>query len=514
MGAPKGPKDFVVRLAITSSNIGFGGACNFGAREARGKYLIFLNADTILSPNWVTPIVQGLQKPGVGIVGNLQIRRQGGRLKGTIDSAGSEWSWEFLNFLHIGRHIWNGKPLKRPYREKDAPDGMLSPRECEMVTGCCLGISKNLFEQVGGFDQRYRIGYWEDTELNLMVRELGYQVLFEPASRIYHVLGHSKVSSHPFQAQNKQLFLDKWVNTGRIDALVRDPRPMKPMRVESVLLKRQAARGDVLLAAAVAPALKKKFPGCRLMFETSCSEMLKGNPFIDEVVDKASGIFQYTCDLNLIYERRPHTNILDAYAQEAGVRREDCQLYVHRDSMSLEAIKTETYRSYLLFNYVVIHAGRTNWVGRNWQDEKFTKLAGDVQRRLPVVCVGNSSDQLVPCALDLRGKTTVAQLADVIQRAKLFVGIDSMPFHVCQAVGTPAVCFFGSIKPELRIVNENITAVRATDLTCLGCHHRRPPLSTVTDTCERGDLACETGVSVKQMLSAINERMQDVVRVH
>lgn len=264
-----------------------------------------------------------------------------------------------------------------------------------------------------------------------------------------------------------------------------------------VLVRREAARGDVLVAAAVAPALKKKY-NCEIAFYTKCPSVLYGNKHIDYLGDSDDFLnrpFDIVVDLDLAYERRPDCNILQAYADVAGVAREDCELFIHCAPVNMP----------LFLNYVVIHAGVTNWVGRNWHHDRMLELALKLHDHgFQIVCVGAGDDKFVPCDADVRNRATVHEVASIIQGAKLFIGIDSLPMHIAQAVKTPGVIFFGSIRPETRLLNENMKAVVARDLKCLGCHHRKPAPSTVTNTCETGTLDCENLVSVDQMFERIS----------
>ncbi len=490
-------KNEICKIYYNPINLGFGMTCNIGANHATGDYLIFLNADTLVTPHWIKPIIDLLKDPLVGIVGNLHIKK-GGPWDGSIDSAGSEWSWSGMSFLHIGRHSYNQKVLPQPLCTHNAPKDILEISEREMVTGCCIGVRKNLFQEIGGFNPNYRVGYWEDSDLCLTVREKGYKIMFQPNSKIYHILGHSNSGAHKFQNYNRNFFFNKWVNTGRIDPLVLAKRESIP-EVKAILLHRRGANGDVLLASAIAPALKKKHPGCLIYFSTKCKEVLDGNPYIDRVIedkDVSERLFQVYYNLDMIYEYRPYTNVLEAYADAVGVKKEDCQLF----------LKTTKFNQ-LPKKYIVIHAGNTAWAGRNWSQNKFD----DVSRRLIseghfVVCVGKG-DNLVTCDLDLRNKTTISELASIIKEAKLFIGVDSFPMHVAQTFDTPSVCFFGSIDPKLRLISPNIKAITAENLGCLGCHHRKPAPSVVTNTCETITLDCIAKVSVKMIWVAIEEKL-------
>lgn len=485
------------RIIYSPENQGFGTSCNIGAMNATGDYLIFLNADTQVTPGWIRPLIRQLKKDEVGIVGNMQLKSVNG--KDIIDSAGSEWNWNSSSFMHIGRDIYNGVRLQNPFSLTNCPKEIFETQEREMVTGACLAIRKSLFQEIGGFNPNYRIAYWEDSEICMAVREMGYKVIYQPNSRIYHSGQHSKSGGHKFNEHNRNYFMNKWTSSGRIDKLIKAKRLVMP-DVKSIVIRRQAAHGDVLVAAAIAPALKKMYPGCNVMFSTICPEVLEGNPYIDKVIadeDLGERSFNLYYNLDMAYEYRPHCNLLKAYADVVGVPIEDCSLFLN----------TKVVEN-LPDKYVVMHAGRTNWVGRDWSGMKFEILAKQIQQDgHKLVCIGTLSDNKVTCDLDLRGKTNIQELAYVIKNAQLFVGIDSFPMHVAQTFDVPGVCFFGSITPNTRIISKKMIPVIANNLKCLGCHHRQHAPCVVTSSCETQFLDCINQVSVAQMM----ERIQEVI---
>ncbi len=182
--------------------------CNQGARAARGAYLYFLNNDTELTPNAIRALLQTFKDfPEAGVVGSKLIYPDG-----AIQEVGCA-IWEDGEGHTFGRH------------ERDA----LLPqyrylRECHYVSGASLLIPRDLFERVGGFDERFVPAYSEDSDLCMSVRAAGRKVLVQPMSVVVH---YERVSSSAegdrtsstLMRQNKPKFLSKWGV-----ALARHPR--------------------------------------------------------------------------------------------------------------------------------------------------------------------------------------------------------------------------------------------------------------------------------------------------
>lgn len=481
------------KIIHNTSNKGYGQSCNAGVSFATGKYLILLNADTRVTPGWIEPMIELFSDQKVGLVGNMHIK-DGGPHDGTIDSAGSEWRWDDMSFVHIARHSYNKQNLNRPFTPKDCPADLMQVSEREMVTGCCFAMKSDLYRYIGGFDPNYKIGYWEDSEICMNVRELGYKILYQPKSVIYHKLGHTSSGGHKYFSHNRSYFTNKWVKSHRIDSLLlSQARSDNQKPVTSILLKRLDARGDALVAAGVCSGLKKKYPDATIRFVTNHADVIKGNPYIDEIIEPKNLYttpFDVYYNLDLCYEWRPHVNILSAYAEAVGVKPQDCKVHVEIEPVDFELPK----------NYVVIHPGRTNWAGRDWPHEKFVDLSKKIMSQgIDVIYIGKHSEKEIPCTINASGKTSIGQMGHILKYSMGFIGIDSMPMHVAMSVETPGVAIFGCIKPELRIYNSKMKGITAKSLPCLGCHHKKAAPSTVTKSCEIGTNACLTGVSVEEV---------------
>lgn len=471
----KSPVGKIYHSAVSQ---GWPASCNIGAEKASADIVVFLHPEAKVAPGWLRPMVRLLRKPEVGVVGGMQIENE------AFLDAGGEWSWEDEQFNRIGRDVYKGKPISKAFRVDNTPEDLFDAQDREMVSSHCMAVRRHDFLELGGFSPNVSSVRWADADFCMFVREKGLKVMVQPGCPVEM---KDDPKTDKYESHGKHYFLNRWAVSGRIDRLVRDIRPTPP-EVGTILVRRRAAHGDVLVAAAVCPALKKKYPNCKIVFSTLCPEVLQNNPWVDKVQEEQSERhFQMYINLDMAYEYRPNTNILTAYAEAAGVSPRDCQLFL--DEQPVEGLPDK---------YVVVHAGRTMWAGRNWSTLKFDALTKKLKESgHSVVVVGTPSDhKTTVCDLDMRGKTSVHQLATIMKNATYFVGIDSFPMHVAQCFHVPGSAFFGSILPKTRLIRPNMKPVLADGIKCLGCHHRRPTPCTATTVCEVGVQDCINNVSV------------------
>lgn len=187
-----------VKIYRNESNQGFVNSCNKGADLSIGRILVFLNNDTEVKDNWLKEIINTLsQYKDAGIVGAKliypnDILQEAGSI---IFQDGSGWNY--------GK---GDNPSRSPYNYI---------REVDYCSGACLGITKELWESVGGFDTLFAPAYYEDTDLCFKVRELGYKVIYQPKCEIIHYEGISSGTditsgTKRFQEINKFKFRRKW----------------------------------------------------------------------------------------------------------------------------------------------------------------------------------------------------------------------------------------------------------------------------------------------------------------
>ncbi|HEX7312851.1 MAG TPA: glycosyltransferase [Pyrinomonadaceae bacterium] len=210
-----------VRVITNEENRGFVDACNQGAEVARGRYLLFLNNDTVVLPGWLDHLVETAERDArAGAVGSLFLYPDG-----RIQEAGSV--------------IWsNGETFKYGWLKAPEDRRFAFAREVDYCSGASLLIRRELFERLGGFDRRYAPAYYDDTDLCMGVRSLGYKVIYQPASRLYHFEG-ATAGTDPrsgykrYQVINRDKFFDKWRAV-----LARDHHPEDPARAECAANRR------------------------------------------------------------------------------------------------------------------------------------------------------------------------------------------------------------------------------------------------------------------------------------
>ncbi len=160
-----------IRVIRNEENLGFAKACNQGARAARGKYVVFLNNDTVPLKGWLEELIKVAEKDEkIGVVGSKLLFPDG-----TIQHAG----------VGIADFPYSVSPMHLYYGKPDGFPGTDKTKDLQAVTGACMLVRKSVFERLGGFDEGFVNGY-EDVDLCLRVREAGYRVVYNPKSVLYH----------------------------------------------------------------------------------------------------------------------------------------------------------------------------------------------------------------------------------------------------------------------------------------------------------------------------------------
>ena len=197
------------------TNRGFGGACNQGAERARGRYLCFLNSDALVEPGWLPPLLETLEDPGVGAVVPMYLNENG-----TLQEAGSVV--DSIGHCHmVGR---DGDPRDFQHRFR---------REIDFGSAACMLVPAELFLELGSFDELFSPGYFEDTDLCFRLSERGLRTVYQPRSRVVHLLhgSGSSESARRRMERHRGLFVERWG-----ERLARRPRVVEAAQEPSQML--------------------------------------------------------------------------------------------------------------------------------------------------------------------------------------------------------------------------------------------------------------------------------------
>jgi N-acetylglucosaminyl-diphospho-decaprenol L-rhamnosyltransferase len=165
-----------VTLRCFGRNRGFARAVNEGCRRARGQWLLLLNPDVRVPEEFLDAVLASAERivaadPKAGIIG-FQLRHDDETRQG---SSGPEPT---LGNVMAG--------LLRPRsRRRCQPIAGRQRRAVEWVTGCCLLVRRECWEQLGGFDEDYFL-YYEDVDLCSRARDAGWSVWYDPTVRVTH----------------------------------------------------------------------------------------------------------------------------------------------------------------------------------------------------------------------------------------------------------------------------------------------------------------------------------------
>ena len=171
-------------LFCSESNLGFSKANNLAVKQSQGKYLLFLNTDTILKENTPEILSDYLNEhKKVGVIGSRLTFKDGSyQLScGRFPNLAIEFVYKIKAELDYRWHRTFSGFYDRQYSQT---------RKVGWVTGACLMMRRDVFEQIGGFDENFFM-YFEDKDICKRVTELGYKIIYYPKTTIIHLLGGS-----------------------------------------------------------------------------------------------------------------------------------------------------------------------------------------------------------------------------------------------------------------------------------------------------------------------------------
>ena len=175
---------------------------NFGVEHAKGDYLLLLNNDTeVISPGFIEEMMGYLQRPDAGVVGAKlyfadHLVQHAGILvgvRGALAHANQDFSAKRVGYL------------ARAVR----------PGNFSAVTGACQMVRRDVFEQVGGYNEEFAVGF-NDADFCLRVWEAGYRTIFTPYAELYHYeftsRGREEANEEKLRRWKREqaLFMQRW----------------------------------------------------------------------------------------------------------------------------------------------------------------------------------------------------------------------------------------------------------------------------------------------------------------
>jgi GT2 family glycosyltransferase len=184
-----------ITMIKNNTNLGFAIANNMGANASSGDYFVLLNNDTIVTPGWLHRLLSHFNKnPGAGMVGPVT--------NAIGNEAQVEIDYTELNEINYFAAKRAGQFAGRSF-------------EIRVLALYCSMISRSLYNRLGGLDERYQIGMFEDDDLALKIRQAGFHLLCAEDVFIHHFHGISfnqfkDQEFHRIFQENRIKFEQKW----------------------------------------------------------------------------------------------------------------------------------------------------------------------------------------------------------------------------------------------------------------------------------------------------------------
>ncbi|BCP53276.1 glycosyl transferase family 2 [Kaistia sp. 32K] len=194
-------------LAVMSGNGGYARANNAGVELARGLIVNLLNSDVIpTGHDWLSRLSDRLGGPGkVGAIGPKLLFEDG-----SLQHAG-------LYFQRDARGTWLNHHFYKGMPGGHAPANAARP--VPAVTGACLVMMRDTFQDVGGFTEDYVIGDYEDSDICLKIRATGQAIAYEPGVALYHLERRSMRRNGDYMRGIASRY-NSWLHSQRWDGVI------------------------------------------------------------------------------------------------------------------------------------------------------------------------------------------------------------------------------------------------------------------------------------------------------
>ena len=196
------PQAKVIR---SDKNLGFAGGNNLGIQAAHGKYLFFLNNDTILPQ----PSAFSL------LITRLESSDQIGMVCPKIKFSWGDHRIQYAGYTPLSKITLRNKSIG--FGEKD--NGQYdTPHPTPYAHGAAMMVKREVIEKAGVMPECYFL-YYEELDWSLMIRRAGYEIWYEPSCTIFHKESQTTGQQSPLKAyyvtRNRLLFAQRNINGGK-----------------------------------------------------------------------------------------------------------------------------------------------------------------------------------------------------------------------------------------------------------------------------------------------------------
>ncbi len=161
------------RVLRSPGPFNFSALNNFAVEQTQSPWLLFLNNDIeVIDADWLSTMAEHVQRPEVGAVGARLLYPDD-----TIQHAGVA-----VGVGYIAQHAFWQFPAEHPGVSRQ----LQITRNCSAVTAACLLTRREVFEEVGGFDEERLPVAYNDVDLCLKMRRAGYLIVYTPFAKLYH----------------------------------------------------------------------------------------------------------------------------------------------------------------------------------------------------------------------------------------------------------------------------------------------------------------------------------------
>lgn len=188
-----------IKTVLLNENIGFAAGNNKGFEVATGKYICILNNDIVVPEGWLSPMVSFLKKEkSYGAVGPRSNYSGGYQLV----RPDTDEKLDFNDFDDFFNYMEKFKDPNKQFLR------------VSVLMGWCILLSRELCNKIGGFDENFGLGWWEDNDLSTKIIAEGLDLAVAHNVILYHKGGHTfkkeNVNTNYWNMRNHQYYVSKW----------------------------------------------------------------------------------------------------------------------------------------------------------------------------------------------------------------------------------------------------------------------------------------------------------------